>query len=318
MSPLKNGGPKLIAPSKISVNKENPRIIFDEESLGKLRESIRNVGILVPLTVYEDPDLGYVLLDGERRLRCARDLGLKEVPANIIAKPNPLENILRMFNIHIVRKQWSLVETAISVNKIAELIGDDRDKSLADLIGLTPSQIRSYKQVMTLPQNARQIMIDFERSRSAKGRPSLLIEMLPVLKIIERDYPKIWSHSDSGANLVESFVSKYNKDIITNVTHFRLLRKTLLSFKRGVDRNQVEYAFRNFLDTEMSLDDLFEDVARKAYALERVLKECEKLTSDLPALSIKELDKKELDQLRNAVEELDKRLRATRKMFGDL
>src|SRR2546427_7162667 len=110
---------KLISvdPWKIEPNPDNPRRLFDEEDLEYLKQSIHGRGILVPLIVYKRNvrDENYVLLDGERRLRCAQALNLHHVPVNVIASPDRSENILLMFNIHNVRKDWELVPTALKL-----------------------------------------------------------------------------------------------------------------------------------------------------------------------------------------------------------
>jgi hypothetical protein len=121
---------KDLALSDIAPNPHNPRIIFDEKDLDDLKDSIRNAGVLVPITVYENnepnsPDK-YILLDGERRWRCAKVLGLPTIPANIVDKPKDVtQNILYMFNIHYFRKQWELFPTALKLEKIIELLKGD-------------------------------------------------------------------------------------------------------------------------------------------------------------------------------------------------
>ena len=61
---------RLIPPTQLEKNPENPRLIFRQEELEALEDSIAKQGILVPLTVYEDGRHFY-LLDGERRWRCS-------------------------------------------------------------------------------------------------------------------------------------------------------------------------------------------------------------------------------------------------------
>ena len=87
---------------RIKPNPHNPRILFDDEPMQILKESIERLGVLVPVTVYRpesNPD-SFVLLDGERRWRCASELRLQEIPAIIIKEPNETYNILTMFHIH--------------------------------------------------------------------------------------------------------------------------------------------------------------------------------------------------------------------------
>src|SRR5690242_6985181 len=108
---------RLIEPAEIDRNPENPRLIFREDELLALQESIAEQGILVPLTVYQGTK-GYVILDGERRWRCALKLGLSSVPAIIQPEPDSLTNIMMMFAIHKTRSDWDPLPTALKLEKL--------------------------------------------------------------------------------------------------------------------------------------------------------------------------------------------------------
>ena len=110
-----------IHPDKINSNPDNPRLIFRENEMNDLLESIREVGIKVPITVYEDGAKFY-LIDGERRWRCARKLNLRGIPAIIQPKPSKLENLLMMFNIHNVRVDWDLMPMALKLGEIRNML----------------------------------------------------------------------------------------------------------------------------------------------------------------------------------------------------
>jgi ParB family transcriptional regulator, chromosome partitioning protein len=102
---------KDIPVDQIDPNPNNPRLIFPPEELDRLAESIASEGILVPVVVFAR-DGRYVLIDGERRYRCTLTLGLETVPANITTERTDLENLLQMFNIHLVREPWRDMPTA--------------------------------------------------------------------------------------------------------------------------------------------------------------------------------------------------------------
>ena len=111
------------------------------------------VGILVPLTVYENtkriPKSKYVLLDGERRWRCAKELGMLTIPANIIDEPEDVtQNILFMFNIHHFRREWELFPTALKLEVIIDRIGTDRETVLSEFTGVNKSTIRRCKMLL--------------------------------------------------------------------------------------------------------------------------------------------------------------------------
>ena len=73
----------------------------------------------MPLTVYAKGD-GFVILDGERRWRCARRLALAEIPAIVLPEPTPLQNIMMMFAIHNTRTDWDPLPTAYKLRELEE------------------------------------------------------------------------------------------------------------------------------------------------------------------------------------------------------
>ena len=136
-------------------NPNNPRRYFNDERLDLLRTSILEVGILVPLIAFQDPTdpSQYILMDGERRWNCAWELALESVPVSLIRPPNPLENLLRMFNIHAVRDDWPLISVALSLQEIIAISGEDRETRLAEMTGLGRGTVRRAKRLLSLPEN---------------------------------------------------------------------------------------------------------------------------------------------------------------------
>ena len=149
-----------ISPDRIRRNSENPRLFFRAEEMDTLLASIRRYGIQVPITVYADGDY-YVLIDGERRWRCATKLNLPRVPALIQSKPSELENILLMFNIHALREQWDYLTIANKLPAIVDLFrsqnadSEPNEQELSDLTGLTRGQVRRCRFLLDLPASYR-------------------------------------------------------------------------------------------------------------------------------------------------------------------
>src|SRR5688500_12556788 len=107
---VKSIGVKSLPTDKLKANPHNPRMLFDRKPMEVLRQSIQRVGILVPLTVYREGRTGhYVILDGQRRWMCAQDVGLEEVPVNVVREPTLAQNIVTMFQIHKFREDWELM-----------------------------------------------------------------------------------------------------------------------------------------------------------------------------------------------------------------
>jgi ParB family transcriptional regulator, chromosome partitioning protein len=115
--------------------------------MNTLTASIRRYGIQVPIIVYAEGS-HFVLIDGERRWRCARKLNLPRIPALVKEKPSRLNNLLLMFNIHALREQWDYLTIARKLSDVISLFkkeNKDRDPTeieLSELTGLTRGQIR--------------------------------------------------------------------------------------------------------------------------------------------------------------------------------
>ena len=112
---LKNIEVDLIKP-----NEENPRIFFRQEELNSLLVSISQIGVQVPINVFEDRGK-YTLIDGQRRLIVCKKLNFKTIPAIIQPKPNKLENLLLMFNIHALREQWDILTIAMKIPSVMSI-----------------------------------------------------------------------------------------------------------------------------------------------------------------------------------------------------
>src|SRR5690242_19639929 len=113
------GAVQLLAPKDIKPNPEYPHLIFHLDELEELENSIANQGILVPLTVYKSKS-EYVILDGERRWRCALKLALPRVPVIVQPQPTCFQNIMMMFAIHHARKAWDQLPTAYKLRDLEQ------------------------------------------------------------------------------------------------------------------------------------------------------------------------------------------------------
>lgn len=141
----------------VIANERNPRLDFPQDELDKLSGSIDLEGVLVPIVVFPK-DGKYVLVDGERRYRCARDLGHESIPALITSERTEREVLQQMFNIHLIREPWRDMPTAKALQTLSEEIvaegGDEpTDRELRDLTGLSIERVRQLRYVVSLPED---------------------------------------------------------------------------------------------------------------------------------------------------------------------
>lgn len=105
--------------SQISPNPEQPRAWFDEESLEELASSIRELGIIQPLTLRKLGADQYQIISGERRYRAAKKAGLTTVPAYIrTANDSELTEMALIENIQ--REDLNAIEVALTFKKLID------------------------------------------------------------------------------------------------------------------------------------------------------------------------------------------------------
>ncbi|MBE0667613.1 MAG: ParB/RepB/Spo0J family partition protein [Bacteroidales bacterium] len=133
----------------IDANPFQPRSRFDEQSLEELAVSIRQVGIVQPLTVRETGSGRFQLIAGERRLRAARMAGLTHVPAYIRTADDT--DMLEMALVeNIQREDLDAVEVAISYQRLIEECSLTQEQ-LSDRVGKQRSTVSNYLRLLRLP-----------------------------------------------------------------------------------------------------------------------------------------------------------------------
>lgn len=290
----------------VEKNRDNPRLLFDEQDLDELKESIKLRGIMVPLIVYKKDDK-FVLLDGERRLRCAKVLGLRKVPANVIAKPSRAENIIRMFNIHNVRKGWELVPTAHSLNLLIELLEAENKKTtnqeLARLTGMSTIRVSECKRIMKYREYHHLSLDDDPIKRIGGDFFSQLDLVFDRLK----KFPEIINQY-TRKELIEIIIKKKQDGTIENMLYdFRMLKRILASEKKGIPRDRIVSNVTKFLDSKPIPDDrggytkpaipvteIYENTVSSAITETQVVKTAKKLEDLLKEISLSKVQNRQV------------------------
>jgi len=303
MTDLKKSGLAYISPSVIEPNPENPRkkMGFDEKRMKELLESIKDLGILVPLIAYlDEKKKKYILLDGERRWRCAKQLELSRVPVNLIDKPSRLQNLLEMFNIHNVRIEWGAMETAWKLEKIMNESGKTKDYELAKLTSLKTTQIKKLK--ILLNYNKKYQNLVFLGPQEGGLKEDFLVEINPVIKFIKE---KTNLNTNS---LLDSLIKKHKKKIIINYPiEFRLLKKIIFSEKVD-DTEKVEIINRLIGEKKYSIKEANEESIRFSLSYEEFIKKCSRMKNSLRSLKIRDLKQNEKEELKKRLKDLQREI----------
>lgn len=139
----------MVPISEIETNPFQPRKEFDSVALEELAQSIREQGVITPITVRRMPDGKYQLIAGERRFRASQLAGLTELPAYIrIATDGQMMEMALVENIQ--RENLNAMEIALSYNALIEECQLTHEQ-LSQRVGKDRSTITNYLRLLNLP-----------------------------------------------------------------------------------------------------------------------------------------------------------------------
>lgn len=144
--------------SKIEANPFQPRTRFDEETLMELAESIREIGLIQPITLRKIADDKYQIIAGERRFRAAQLAGMESIPAYIRKAKD--EGMLEMALVeNIQREDLDAIEIALSYQRLLEEL-EFTQEELSTRVGKKRSTIANYLRLLKLPAVIQKGLID--------------------------------------------------------------------------------------------------------------------------------------------------------------
>lgn len=142
-----------IATEQIIPNPAQPRTQFDDEALEELAASIRQLGVIQPITVKKSADDKYIIISGERRWRASQMVGLETVPAYIRDVDD--ENLHAMALVeNIQRQDLNAIEIALGMQRLIEECGLTQE-AMADKVGKKRSTVSNYMRLLNLPSEVQ-------------------------------------------------------------------------------------------------------------------------------------------------------------------
>lgn len=269
--------------AQIEANEFNPRLDFPADELELLAESIDNEGILVPIVVY--PDEGkYVLIDGERRFRCAVELGFATVPALITTRKSDLDMLKQMFSIQEVREPWRDMPTAKALQRLAESLEgsngrEPTDTELRDATGLSVERVRRFRYVVTLPADWQEyirqgtIPLNFfwELKRNvidplANRRPEILAQL-------------------GKLEIETAFVNKRLRGVITDTVSLRKVAPIIKfaaqdAADNGTGQSALDQSIKDLIDDEdATIEDVYEDTVEMLVEVDKLERRTRSMTA---------------------------------------
>ena len=171
---------------KIHPNPNQPRRDFDDDSLQELANSIRQIGIIQPITLRDMGDETYTIIAGERRWRASQRAGLTHIPAYIRTVDD--ENMMEMALVeNIQRQDLSALEIALAYQHLMEQYNLTQEQ-LSDKVGKNRATVANYLRLLKLPApiqmalKKREIDMGHARALLALNDPKAQLEVFNEFK----------------------------------------------------------------------------------------------------------------------------------------
>ena len=168
-----------VALSQIEANPNQPRREFDEKALEELAESIRNFGIIQPITLRKLSDERYQIIAGERRWRASQMAGIQRVPAYIRTADD--ENMMQMALVeNIQREELNPIEVALAYQHLIERY-NLKQEELREKIGKNRATIANTLRLLKLPA---QVQMAIKNRQIDKGHARALLSLAdPAMQV---------------------------------------------------------------------------------------------------------------------------------------
>ena len=176
----------LIAP-----NPYQPRKDFTPESLGELVESIREHGIIQPVTLRSIPGGKYELVSGERRVRASRIAGLHEIPAFVIDVPSDRKMLELAIVENVQREDLNPIEEAESYQRLIQECGLRQDE-VAERISKDRTTVSNFLRLLKLPteiqESLRKGELGMGHAKAVLGIPDNTYQVMVWRSAIQEGY----------------------------------------------------------------------------------------------------------------------------------
>ena len=226
--------------NKIISNKNQPRKIFDEKALEELSESIKNYGIIQPITVRKIYDDIYEIVAGERRYKAVKMLKMETVPAVIIEAKEEESAAMSLIE-NLQREDLDFIEEAMAFERLISEFGLNQTQ-LAQKLGKSQSAVANKLRILKLPQSI------IEKLREGKlterhGRALLKIEDEEILhSIVDKIIKK-----DLNVSETEKLVNSIAEDLNVKKKRDRRYVRNFINYKIYV--NTIKNAYNEIVKT---------------------------------------------------------------------
>lgn len=227
---IKSDTNSYIKISSIEASPFQPRSDFEVEKLEELAQSIKNYGLIQPITVRPIANGKYQLISGERRLRACKIAGLTEIPA-YVRTADDLMTIQMALVENIQREDLNAIEIAFSYQRLIEEC-NLKQEELSEKVGKNRSTISNYLRLLRLSREA-QIAVRDKKISMAHARSIVVLEDEPLQSKIVNEIIK----NELSVRQTEALVKKYSFEFKNPKTKIKItLSDQVINFQTNISK----------------------------------------------------------------------------------
>jgi len=247
--------------NKIIPNKNQPRKVFDDKALEELSRSIKNYGMIQPITVRKIYDDIYEIIAGERRFRAVRLLNMETIPAVVIEVKDEESAAMALIE-NLQREDLDFIEEAMAYERLIEDFGLNQTQ-LAEKLGKSQSTIANKMRILKLPESVKQKIREGNLSER-HARALLKIEDEDILlSLVEKVIKKDLNVSETE-KLVNSIAEDLNykkmkdKRYVRNFINYKIYINTIKNayneiVKTGIDAKFEQEESDEFIEIRVKI-----------------------------------------------------------------
>ncbi|MDR0874549.1 MAG: ParB/RepB/Spo0J family partition protein [Prevotellaceae bacterium] len=173
---------------KIEANPNQPRTVFDDEALAELAVSIRELGVIQPITLRKVNINQYQIISGERRFRASKLAGLTAIPAYVKDVEDNVSIEMMALIENIQREDLNAIEIALSFQKLIDEYKLTQEQ-LSDKVGKKRATVSNYLRLLRLPaavqKAVREKDLDMGHAKALAGIKDLEMQLVVFDQIIK-------------------------------------------------------------------------------------------------------------------------------------
>jgi len=258
-----------IAIEQIEANPNQPRREFDEEAMQELAQSIKEIGIITPITLRQMENGKFQIIAGERRWRASQIAGLTAIPAYIRTIRD--ENVMEMALVeNIQREDLNAIEIALAYEHLMENTGMTQEK-MSERVGKSRTAVTNYLRLLKLPAQVQMALqnkeIDMGHARALLSidSPSLQIKLFKEIqkngysvRKVEEMVKQIKNGSDVPAGKKKGASTKLPveyHELCSRLTQFLNTKVEMTCSSKGKGRISIPFTNEEELEHIMNVFD---------------------------------------------------------------